>query len=205
MGSYGIGPARIVAAAIEQGADEKGIVWPRSIAPWQVHLVSLAKAGEPEREAADRLYEELRAAGVEVLYDDRDAGPGEKLTDAELIGCPLRLVVGRRGLADGVVEARSGAGGAEHQLPVDEAAASGGAPRGARWLRPPPSGGPGAKALRPRPHRAAAAPDPQGGAAHPWTLPNLVGYVRLAAIPLFLYLAFESGDGRSAPRRSSSG
>ena len=63
MGSYGIGPARIVAAAIEQGADERGIVWPRAIAPWQVHLVSLAKAGEDEREAADRLYEELRDAG----------------------------------------------------------------------------------------------------------------------------------------------
>ena len=60
MGSYGIGPARIVAAAIEQGADERGIVWPPAIAPWQVHLVSLAKAGEPEREAADTLYEELR-------------------------------------------------------------------------------------------------------------------------------------------------
>ena len=106
MGSYGIGPARIVAAAIEQGADERGIVWPQAIAPWQVHLVSLGKAGEPEREAADDLYEELRAAlGAEVLYDDRDAGPGEKLTDAELLGCPLRLVVGRRGLAEGVVEA----------------------------------------------------------------------------------------------------
>ena len=62
MGSYGIGPARIVAAAIEQRADERGIVWPRALAPWQVHLVSLAKAGEPEREAADQLYEELREA-----------------------------------------------------------------------------------------------------------------------------------------------
>ncbi len=84
MGSYGIGPARIVAAAIEQGADERGIVWPPSIAPWQVHLVALGKDGEPERETADGLYEELRAGGTEVLYDDRDAGPGEKLTDAEL-------------------------------------------------------------------------------------------------------------------------
>ena len=123
MGSYGIGPARIVAAAIEQGADERGIVWPAAIAPWQVHLVSLAKAGEAEREAADRLYEELRASsGSEVLYDDRDAGPGEKLTDAELLGCPLRIVVGRRGLAEGVVEASERAAGAEHKLPVEEAA-----------------------------------------------------------------------------------
>jgi prolyl-tRNA synthetase len=121
MGSYGIGPARIVAAAIEQGADERGIVWPPSLAPWQVHLVSLAKAGEPEREAADDLYEQLRERGTEVLYDDRDAGPGEKLTDAELLGCPLRLVAGRRGLANGVVEASLRAGG-EQELPVAEAA-----------------------------------------------------------------------------------
>jgi prolyl-tRNA synthetase len=121
MGSYGIGPARIVAAAIEQGADERGIVWPAGLAPWQVQLVSLAKAGEAEREAADDLYKELCEAGAEVLYDDRDAGPGEKLTDAELLGCPLRVVVGRRGLAKGIVEASERAGGAEHELPVDDA------------------------------------------------------------------------------------
>lgn len=125
MGCYGIGPARIVAAAIEQGADERGIVWPRPIAPWGIHLVSLAKKAEDEeRAAADRLYEELRALDIEVLYDERDgAGAGEKLTDAELIGCPLRIVVGRRGLAEGVVEASERASGAEHKLPVGEAAA----------------------------------------------------------------------------------
>ena len=122
MGSYGIGPARIAAAAIEQGADERGIVWPRSISPWQVHLVVLGKEGGEERVAADRLYDDLIAGGVEVLYDDRDAGPGEKLTDAELLGCPLRLVVGRRGLAEGVIEASERAGGGEQQLPVAEAA-----------------------------------------------------------------------------------
>jgi prolyl-tRNA synthetase len=122
MGCYGIGPARIVAAAIEQGADERGIVWPAAIAPWQIHLVSLAKEGEPEREAADRLYEELLAAGLEVLYDERSAGAGEKLTDAELLGCPLRIVAGRRGLADGIVEATERASGAEHKLPVEGAA-----------------------------------------------------------------------------------
>jgi prolyl-tRNA synthetase len=121
MGSYGIGPARIVAAAIEQGADERGIVWPPPLAPWQVQLVSLAKADDAERATADELYEELRERGAEVLYDDRDAGPGEKLTDAELLGCPLRVVVGRRGLANGVVEASERAGGAEHELPVEEA------------------------------------------------------------------------------------
>ena len=121
MGSYGIGPARIVAAAIEQGADERGIVWPTALAPWQVQLVSLAKSGDAERGAADELYATLREGGAEVLYDDRDAGPGEKLTDAELLGCPLRVVVGRRGLAKGVVEASERAGGAEHELPVAEA------------------------------------------------------------------------------------
>ena len=115
MGCYGIGPARIVAAAIEQGADERGIVWGPGLAPWGIHLVSLAKEGEPEREAADKLYEELREAGAEVVYDDRAIGAGGKLTDAELLGCPLRVVVGRRGLADGVVEAQERASGSRAQ------------------------------------------------------------------------------------------
>ncbi|HEU4735854.1 MAG TPA: proline--tRNA ligase [Solirubrobacterales bacterium] len=124
MGCYGIGPARIAAAAIEQRADDRGIVWPRQIAPWQVHLVSLAKkAGDEERAKADELYEELRGAGLEVLYDEREAGAGEKLTDAELLGCPLRIVVGRRGLAEGVVEASERGSGAEHKLPLEEATA----------------------------------------------------------------------------------
>jgi prolyl-tRNA synthetase len=122
MGCYGIGPARIIAAAIEQRADERGIVWPAAIAPWQIHLVSLAKkAGDEERVKADELYEELRGAGLEVLYDEREAGAGEKLTDAELLGCPLRIVVGRRGLAEGVVETSERGSGAEHKLPVEEA------------------------------------------------------------------------------------
>ena len=123
MGSYGIGPARIVAAAAEQLGDEKGLCWPPPLAPWQVHLVSLAKADEPEREAADQLYEELGESGIEVLYDDRDARPGQKLTDAELIGCPLRVVVGRRGLADGIYEASERRTGDEHRIPVEGGAA----------------------------------------------------------------------------------
>jgi prolyl-tRNA synthetase len=122
MGSYGIGPARTVAASIEQRADERGIVWPRSIAPWDVHLVGLGKAGDEVSDAADRLYAELTDAGITAVYDDRDAGPGEKLTDAELLGCPLRLVVGRRGLSEGVVEAQVRQSGAEESLPVAEAA-----------------------------------------------------------------------------------
>jgi prolyl-tRNA synthetase len=123
MGSYGIGPARIIAAAIEQRADDKGIVWPRSIAPWQIHLVSLAKEGEPEREVADRIYEELVGEGLEVLYDDRDAGPGEKLTDSELLGCPLRVVAGRKALAEGQVETQARAGGEERRVSADGATA----------------------------------------------------------------------------------
>ena len=124
MGSYGIGPARIMAAAIEQQADEQGIVWPRSIAPFDVHLVSLARKDDEETSAAaERLYEELEEAGVETVYDDREAGAGEKLTDAELLGCPLRITVGPRGLKDGEVEARPRAGGEDERYPLDRAAA----------------------------------------------------------------------------------
>jgi prolyl-tRNA synthetase len=104
MASYGIGPARIVAAAVEQFADEHGISWPRALAPFAVHLVALGKPGTPEREAADALYATLLEGGVEVLYDDRDLGPGEKFADAELLGCPLRLTVGRRSLESGEAE-----------------------------------------------------------------------------------------------------
>jgi prolyl-tRNA synthetase len=104
MGSYGIGPARIVAAAVEQFADEHGISWPRALAPFAVHLVALGKPGTAEREACDELYATLRGGGVDVLYDDRDLGPGEKFADAELLGCPLRLTVGRRSLESGEIE-----------------------------------------------------------------------------------------------------
>jgi prolyl-tRNA synthetase len=122
MGSYGIGPARIAAAAIEQGADERGIVWPRSLAPWQVHVVALGKGGDEAADAAERIYGELGELGIEAVLDDRGAGTGEKLTDAELIGCPLRLVVGRRGLAEGAVEAQERRTGEDHRLPADGAA-----------------------------------------------------------------------------------
>ena len=106
MGSYGIGPARIVAAAVEQLADEKGISWPRALAPWDVEVVALGKPGSDELAAAEGLYRELRTAGLEVLLDDRDLGPGSKFADAELLGCPLRLTVGRRSLQEGRAEAQ---------------------------------------------------------------------------------------------------
>jgi len=122
MGSYGIGPARIAAAAVEQFHDEKGIAWPRAIAPWQVELVGLGRAGTPERDAAEQLYEELRGAGIDVLYDDRDAGPGEKFADAELLGVPVRVTVGRRTLADGEVEVQVRRGREARTVPLEGAA-----------------------------------------------------------------------------------
>jgi len=128
MGSYGIGPARIVAAAIEQRADELGIVWPPAIAPWQLHVCALGKGGDEVADAAAELYEACVAAGIETLLDDRPgAGTGEKLTDAELLGCPLRITVGKRGLAEGVVEARARATGEEEWIPLAEAPARAGA------------------------------------------------------------------------------
>ncbi len=122
MGSYGIGPARIVAGAVEQGADEKGIVWPRAIAPWEVEVVALGD-DEAVASAAGGLYEALTAAGVAALYDDRSAGAGEKLTDAELLGCPLRVVIGRRALAEGAAEAQVRRTGAEARVPLADAGA----------------------------------------------------------------------------------
>lgn len=122
MASYGIGPARIAAAAVEQHADEQGIAWPRAIAPYDVEIVPLGKEGSAEREAAQRLYEELRGDGLAVLLDDRDAGPGEKFADAELLGCPLRLTVGRRSLESGTAEAQARRGSADLEaVPLENA------------------------------------------------------------------------------------
>jgi prolyl-tRNA synthetase len=104
MGCYGIGPARIAAAAVEQFADDHGISWPKAIAPFDVHLVAIGKPGTPERALADGLYAGLRAAGVDVLYDDREIGPGQKFADAELLGAPIRLTIGRRTLETGEIE-----------------------------------------------------------------------------------------------------
>jgi prolyl-tRNA synthetase len=122
MGSYGIGPARIAAAAVEQFADEQGISWPRSLAPFDVELVGLGKEGSDEREVAERLYDELRAAGLDVVFDDRDAGPGEKFADAELLGCPLRVTVGRRTLENGELEVQVRRGRDGRSIPLEDAA-----------------------------------------------------------------------------------
>jgi prolyl-tRNA synthetase len=122
MGSYGFGPARAAAAAVEQYADEHGISWPRSITPFDVELVALGKHGGEEREVADRLYLELRDAGLDTLYDDRDAGPGEKFAVAELLGCPVRVTVGRRTLAEGEVEVQVRRGREARTVPIEGAA-----------------------------------------------------------------------------------
>ena len=122
MGCYGIGVTRIVAAAIEQNHDERGIIWPEPIAPFQVVLVpiNLQKSARV-REVSDRLYAELSAAGVEVLYDDRDARPGVKFADAELLGIPHRLVVAERGLEAGKLEYRHRRDSASTEFPAGEA------------------------------------------------------------------------------------
>lgn len=107
MGCYGIGVTRIVAAAIEQNYDDRGIIWPEPLAPFDIVLIPInLHRSDAVREAAERLYAELSALGFEVLYDDRDARPGVKFADAELIGIPHRLVVSERNLADDAVEYR---------------------------------------------------------------------------------------------------
>ena len=122
MGSYGIGLARILAAAVEQGADEHGISWPRSVAPFDVEVVALGKAGEASLEVAERLYSELESAGLHALLDDRARSAGEKFADAELLGCPLRLTVGRKGIEAGEVEAQVRRGRERRTLSLANAA-----------------------------------------------------------------------------------
>jgi prolyl-tRNA synthetase len=106
MGSYGIGPARIAAAAIEQNHDANGIIWPETIAPFQVHLL-VVNAKEPKMAGlAEQVYADLTGAAVEVLYDDRDERPGVKFKDADLLGLPVRVTVGTKAVKAGVVEIR---------------------------------------------------------------------------------------------------
>ncbi len=120
MGCYGMGVSRLLAVVAEENHDERGLVWPASLAPYQVHLVALGAGRAPEvAEAADELYGRLVAAGVEVLYDDRDVSPGVKFADADLLGIPVRLVIGAKGLARGVVEWRSRATGDEREVGID--------------------------------------------------------------------------------------
>jgi len=123
MGCYGIGVGRSVAAAIEQNHDDNGIIFPMPIAPFQVLVCMLNPKDEAVREAAEKLYADLQDAGIEVLLDDRDERPGSKFADADLIGIPLRVTVGGRGLKEGAFELQLRAGGERENLPVAEAAA----------------------------------------------------------------------------------
>ncbi|MGH8678924.1 MAG: YbaK/EbsC family protein, partial [Burkholderiales bacterium] len=118
MGCYGIGVSRIIAAAIEQGHDARGIVWPPPMAPFQVAIAAIGyERSEAVREAADLLHDEMEAAGVEVLLDDRGERPGVMFADLELIGVPYRVTVGERGLKEGKVELQ--ARSAEKASPLD--------------------------------------------------------------------------------------
>jgi prolyl-tRNA synthetase len=101
MGCYGIGPARVMATAVEQHHDEAGISWPASIAPFDVHMVVIGDESDPQRAVANDLRTELVDMGVEVLFDDRATGPGAKFADAELIGCPVRVTIGKRTATEG--------------------------------------------------------------------------------------------------------
>jgi prolyl-tRNA synthetase len=123
MGSYGVGVSRLVGAIIEASHDEAGIIWPEAVAPWRVGLVMMRQDDEPSVVAAENLYERLREAGVEVLYDDRDERGGAKLASMELIGLPWQVVVGPRGIASGTVELKRRSTGEREELSLESALA----------------------------------------------------------------------------------
>ena len=123
MGSYGIGVSRLVGAIIEASHDEAGIVWPEAVAPFKVGLINLKAADQACAKACEDLYGKLRAAGLEVLYDDRDERAGTKFADMDLIGLPWQLIVGPRGLERGQVELKRRADGAREELSIDSALA----------------------------------------------------------------------------------
>jgi prolyl-tRNA synthetase len=122
MGCYGIGVSRLLAAAIEQNHDQNGIIWPYPIAPFEVILLPINYLDERIRAAADRLYDELKERKVDVLLDDRDERPGVKFKDADLIGVPLRITLGAKGLDKGCIEMRRRRDGVTEEVPVAEAA-----------------------------------------------------------------------------------
>jgi prolyl-tRNA synthetase len=122
MGSYGIGIGRVMAAVVERNHDEKGILWPVNVAPFEVVVSVLNPKDVATSEAGERFYEALTQAGLDVILDDRDERPGVKFTDAELIGIPWRLTVGPKGLASGKVELVRRKGGRKHEIDIDKAA-----------------------------------------------------------------------------------
>jgi prolyl-tRNA synthetase len=123
MGSYGIGIERLLAALIEENSDESGIIWPRELAPFDVHVVTLKLAEEGVREAGEKLVHDLEEAGLSVLHDDRDESPGVKFNDADLLGMPLRATVSPRNLADSQIELKRRAGGENEMVALETAVA----------------------------------------------------------------------------------
>jgi prolyl-tRNA synthetase len=121
MGSYGIGPTRLVAAIIEASHDDAGIVWPEAIAPFKVGILNLKQGDSATDAACEKLYNELTARGVEVLYDDTDDRAGAKFATADLIGLPYQILVGPKGLAEGKVELKQRAGGAREMIAPEDA------------------------------------------------------------------------------------
>ena len=119
MGCYGIGPGRVLASLIEQNNDENGLVLPMNIAPFHVALVQIDMKNEEQTKIAEELYDKLTAAGIEVIYDDRDERPGVKFKDMELIGIPARIVVGKK-ITDNLVEFKERATGNQEEIAIDE-------------------------------------------------------------------------------------
>jgi prolyl-tRNA synthetase len=117
-GSYGIGPGRVMAAAVEQHHDERGIVWPASLAPYDVHVLALAGGSEEVLARAEEVAAALEESALDVLLDDRDERPGEKFADADLIGCPLRVTVGKKTLDDGAVDVRARGDESDRRVPA---------------------------------------------------------------------------------------
>jgi prolyl-tRNA synthetase len=120
MGSYGIGVSRLVGALIEANHDDNGIMWPESVAPYKVGLINLRFKDENCTNACDTLYEKMEIAGIEVLYDDRDAGAGAKFANMDLIGVPWQVVVGPKGLEKGVLELKNRRTGERVELSKEE-------------------------------------------------------------------------------------
>ncbi|MGM0472303.1 MAG: proline--tRNA ligase [Bacillota bacterium] len=118
MGCYGIGVTRTVAAAIEQNHDDYGIIWPKSIAPYPIHLMTLGNSDEVEK-TAEKLYQELQDEGLEVLYDDRDERAGFKFNDADLIGCPINIIIGSNSLSEGKLEIKERQSGEKSTISAD--------------------------------------------------------------------------------------
>ena len=106
MGCYGIGLGRLMAAIVEASHDKKGIIWPDSVAPFQIHLIELSANNKELTKAAQKLYQDLTKVGLEVLYDDRDKSAGEKLVESDLIGIPMRLVISEKTIAKKAVEVK---------------------------------------------------------------------------------------------------